>query len=83
MDQDIINWVIGGFGALIGFVLKNVWDAVKDLQVADRELVDKVGQIEVLVAGNYVKREEFERIMLRMFEKLDTIEDKLSGKVDR
>ncbi len=34
MDQTIINWLLAGFGALIGFLLNVVWQAVKDLQTA-------------------------------------------------
>ena len=51
MDQQLINWLLGGFSALIGFLLNSVWQAVKDLQAADKQLVIKVGEIEVLVAG--------------------------------
>lgn len=83
MDQSLINWIIASAGALIGFVLKSIWDAVKDLQTSDKELADKVSRIEVLVAGEYVKKEEFNSIMLRLFEKLDHIESKIDGKVDK
>ena len=83
MDQSIINWIIAGFGALIGFVLKAVWEAVKDLQKTDINLADKVGKIEVLVAGNYVKKEEFNNVATAIFAKLDRIEDKLDKKVDK
>ena len=83
MDQSLINWIIASAGALIGFILKSIWDAVKDLQTSDKELADKVSRIEVLVAGEYVKKEEFNSIMLRLFEKLDHIEAKIDGKADK
>lgn len=83
MDQSLINWIIASAGALIGFILKSIWDAVKDLQTSDKELADKVSRIEVLVAGEYVKKEEFNSIMLRLFEKLDHIESKIDGKADK
>lgn len=83
MDQSVINWILGGFGALLGFVVKAVWDAVKDLQASDKDLADKVSKIEVLVAGEYVKKEEFNQIMLRLFEKLDHIESKIEQKQDK
>ena len=83
MDQMIINWLLAGFGALIGFLLNAVWQAVKDLQKADTTLADKVGKIEVLVAGAYVKREEFDRALTRLFEKLDHIDSKLDSKADK
>lgn len=83
MDQTIINWLLAGFGGLIGFLLNAVWQAVKDLQKADTTLADKVGKIEVLVAGAYVKRDEFDRALNRLFEKLDHIEAKIDKKADK
>lgn len=83
MDQTLINWLLGGFGALIGFLLNAVWQAVKDLQAADKELVSKVGAIEVLVAGAYVKKDEFSNSIAALFAKLDKIEDKIDRKADK
>jgi hypothetical protein len=83
MDQTVINWIIAGFGALTGFVLKAVWDSVRDLQLADKELVDKVSSIEILVAGNYVKKDEFNNVATAIFAKLDRIEDKIDKKADK
>ena len=83
MSQEIFNWVLGGLGTLLGFLMKAMWDAVKDLQQSDKELADKVSRIEILVAGEYVKKDEFNSIMLRIFEKLDHIEEKIDKKVDR
>jgi hypothetical protein len=83
MEQPIINWLLTGFGALLGFLLNAVWQAVKDLQVADKDIAEKVGQIEVLVAGNYLRRDDFEHTIEALFKKLDKIEDKLDGKMDK
>ena len=83
MDQVIINWILAGFSAAIGFLLHALWDIVRDLQKADKLLADKVGNIEVLVAGAYVTKEEHTRMMETLFAKLDRIEDKLDAKVDK
>lgn len=83
MDQTIINWLLAGFGGLIGFLLNAVWQAVKDLQKADTELTKKVSEIEVLVAGAYVKKDDLGKLSDAIFAKLDRIEDKLDGKVDK
>lgn len=83
MDQTIINWLLAGFSALIGFLLNAVWQAVKDLQSADKVLAEKVGNIEVLVAGDYVKKDEFTQSINALFAKLDKIEDKLDKKADK
>lgn len=83
MDQTIINWLLACFGALIGFLLSVVWQAVKDLQTADKVLAEKVGSIEVLVAGAYVKKDEFTDTVKALFAKLDKIEDKIDRKADK
>lgn len=83
MDQTFINWLLGGFGALIGFLLNAVWQAVKDLQQSDKELATKVAEIEVLVAGDYVKKNEFQSSIAALFAKLDKIEDKIDRKADK
>jgi CHASE3 domain sensor protein len=75
--------MLAGFGGLIGFLLNAVWQAVKDLQKADKDLTAKVAEIEVLVAGAYVKKDDLEKLSNAIFTKLDRIEDKLDGKVDK
>lgn len=83
MDQALVNWLLAGFGGLIGFLLNVVRQAVKDLQTADKELAGKVAEIEVLVAGAYVRKDEFTQVIDAIFRKLDRIEDKLDGKADK
>jgi hypothetical protein len=83
MGQEVINWIIGAFGALLGFLLNQLWTAVKDLQAADKDLTDKVSKVEVLVAGQYVTRDDFKRSIDALFNKLDRIDEKLNGKQDR
>ena len=83
MDQTIFNIAITVSGFLGGWWLKVLWDAVKDLQIADRILVEKVSTIEVLIAGNYMSKLDFDKIAAAIFAKLDKIEDKLDRKVDK
>lgn len=83
MDQVLVNWLLAGFGGLIGFLLNVVWQAVKDLQKADKVLAERVGEIEVLVAGSYITKTDFKSVTDAIFRKLDRIEDKLDGKADK
>lgn len=83
MNQELFNWLLGGFGAVMGFLLNSIWQAVKDLQQADKALSDKVASIEVLVAGDYVRKDEFTQMTNALFAKLDRIEDKIERKVDK
>jgi hypothetical protein len=81
--QVLFDVAIGVIGVLGGWTLNTVWAAVKELQEADKELAEKVGSIEVLVAGRYVTREDFNTTLNQVFERLDRIRDLLSQKADR
>ena len=83
MDQNIFNIAIGIAGALGGWWMKAIWEAVKDLKVADERLASQVSDLKVLVAGDYVRREMFDRLSDAIFAKLDRIESKLDHKVDK
>jgi len=81
--QSAFNIAFALAGALAGYVLKTMHEAMRDLQNADSDLTDKVQRIEVLVAGEYVKREDLDRLSGALFQKLDRIENKLDGKADK
>lgn len=81
--QAIINMAFSIAGALGGFVLKAVWDGLRDLRAADALLTDKVQAIELLVAGQYIKREDFSKTIAVLFEKLDKIDAKLDTKANK
>lgn len=82
-NQAIFNVVIGLVSAMMGWWLNNVWESLKSLQAADKELADKVASIEVLVAGRYVTREEFSYSLNQVSVKLDRIIEVLNQKADR
>jgi len=82
-DQTLFNYALALCGALGGWVLKVIWDAVKDLQAADKVLVEKVNTIEILIAGNYMSKQDFDKIAAAIFAKLDKIDDKLDRKADK
>lgn len=83
MEQQVFNIAVGVAGALGGWWMKAMWDAVKELKVAHERLADQVSDLKVLVAGDYVRREMFDRLSDAIFTKLDRIESKLDGKVDK
>lgn len=74
-NQMLFNVAIAIAGALGGWWLKVVWEAVKDLQKADKELAEKVASIEVLVAGKYITRDEFTTVVNTLFAKIDNLRD--------
>lgn len=83
MDQTMFNIAVGIAGTLGGWWMKAMWDALKDLKVADDKIATEVSNLKVLVAGDYVRREMFDRLSDAIFAKLDRIESKLDGKADK
>lgn len=81
-SQTVINVALGLISFLGGWVVKNLQDAMKSLQATDERLAAKVQSIEVLVAGQYIKREDFDRTIDALFAKLDKIESKLDMKAN-
>lgn len=81
--QTLFNIAAAFCSVIFGWILKVIWDALRDLQTTDKELSDKVGKIEVLVAGKYVTREELSREFGGLNGKLDLIFDKLDRKADK
>ena len=82
-SQTIINTAIALVGFLGGWILKVIWEGVKDLQAVDKLLTEKVNTIEILIAGNYMSKQDFDKIAAAIFAKLDKIDDKLDRKVDK
>jgi len=70
------NLAFAGLSAVMGFIIKVLWDAINTLR---RDL----GDLERSIKDNYVRRDDFRDTMRAMFEKLDRIEGKLDGKMDK
>ena len=83
MDQMLINALIGFLVAVVSFVLRRIFEVLNNLQKRDMELFEKVNHIEVVLAGQYVSRQQFDGAMALVFEKLDKISEKMSQKADR
>ena len=82
-NQLLFNVIIGALYLVAGWLMKVMWDSLRDLRTADTILADKVGTMEVLVAGSYAKRDELDKMANAIFLKLDRIEAKLDTKADK
>lgn len=83
MEQNVFNIVTAVGGALGGWWMKAMWEALKELRQADDKLAREVSDLKVLVAGQYVSREAFDKLSEAIFKKLDRIEEKLDKKADK
>jgi len=74
--QDLINLLIAFCGFCGGYILNSIKRSVDDLS-------NKVQHVELLVAGKYVPRQDFEKFCDKLYTKLEAIDSKLEQKVDR
>jgi hypothetical protein len=81
--QEAFNIAFAAAAFLGGYFVKTLWEAIKDVQAADRALVEKVAAIEVLVAGSYVTRSEYRDDLRTITATLERIEQKLDSKQDK
>ncbi len=76
MDQNFINVLVAAFGAVVGWLLKVVWDSIRsleqDLKVLERDLHTK-----------YVTKDEYRQDILEVKDILKQIFDKLDRKADK
>ncbi len=92
------QWIANGAFVILGIVgtalynslknnmdnsFKSVNESIHEIEIDASKLTEKVQAVELLVAGNYVMKSEFEAKMDAMFKKLDKIFDKLDGKADK
>lgn len=83
MTESYIHSLITVAVGVVGYILKILWDSVKDLQRDDENLLNKLNDLQVAIASDYAKREEL-RAEFKMFrEMLERIERKLDQKVDK
>ena len=81
--QQLFNIAIGLIAFFGGWVLNSLKDSISSLRHSDSALADKVQGIELLVAGQYIRRDELKELTAALFHKLDTIETKLDKKADK
>jgi len=81
--QEAFNTLVGVGLVVLGWLLKNMTDAIKDLRIKDDTLADKVSSLDTKMAGEFVHKDDLQRLSDAIFKKLDRIEEKLDRKVDR
>lgn len=76
MTQDLYNIIVGVAGAAVGWMLKVVWESVRELQTDMKE-------IERELHTEYVSKNDYRQDIVEMKEILKQIFDKLDRKADK
>lgn len=78
--QTLINFALGSFLAIIGWLARQLWEAVEHLK-------SDLHQIEVDLPSRYVRREEFsdalkeiKDLCRQIFDKVDSLEKRKADK---
>lgn len=72
MDQAVFNWAVGVAGFLGGWVLKVVWDAVRDLRKDIRQIERDLPEV-------YVRKDDFREAVREMKETIRDGFNKMDG----
>ena len=76
IPQSIINSLLGGALAALGWFARQIWDAIKELR-------SDLARLREELPSRYVPKDEFQQFSQALFKKLDRIEDKIDTKKDK
>jgi hypothetical protein len=76
IPQSIINSLLGGSLAALGWFARQIWDAIKELR-------SDLARLREELPSRYVPKDEFQQFSAALFKKLDRIEDKIDTKKDK
>ena len=74
--QTAFNIIVGSLSALLGWFGREMWSAVQELKADLAKLREEIPK-------EYVPKNDFNSFVEAVFKKLDRIEDKIDGKVDK
>ena len=67
----------------VGWLMRVLFETIKELRDKDQDIYDKVSSLAVTIPENYVHKSDFRDLNERIFDKLDSIENKLDHKADK
>lgn len=77
--QMVINSLIMLVAFFGGWFVRVLWSKLGDLEREHKGTNQRLNGVEILVAGQYIRRDEFETKINALFNKLDKIEDKIDS----
>ena len=73
--QEFLNILLGLLSFLGGWLFKEMWGRLKELQSVDMEMVEKLNKVEIIIASDYVRKRELEKAMDTIIAKLEKLEE--------
>ena len=93
MEQTIFNWAVAAVGALGGWVLKVIWDMLREMRSEihsrDTRLQDDLKKLDIKMHEDFVRRDDFREAMNEVknemrngFDKIDRTLGLIFKKID-
>ena len=73
-SQEVVNILLGLVSFFGGWMLKEVWGNLAKLQENDHALLAQLNKLEITIAGDYVKKNDLEKALNAILNKLDKLE---------
>ena len=78
MGLEFVTGIIATvFFGIVGWMWNNLNNKLEKLQTTDDALKDKIGEVHLLVAGQYVKNEALDKFSEAIFRRLDQLEKRI------
>jgi hypothetical protein len=73
--QEFLNILLGLVSFFGGWLFKEIWGKLKELQAVDTSMIDKLAKVEIIIASDYVRKRELEKAMDTIIAKLEKLEE--------
>ena len=81
MEQTIFNWAVAAAGALGGWVLKVIWDMLREMRTElhnrDTRIHDDLKKLDIKMHEDFVRRDDFRDSMNEVKQEMRTGFDKI------
>ncbi len=81
--QILFNSAFAALLLIIGWIMRAMFETLRDLRRKDQDIYDKVSTLAVQIPEKYVLKTEMSKLVDRLFDKLDRIENKIDTKADK
>jgi putative heme degradation protein len=81
MDQQLINTIIGIASFAISWMIKIIWETIQKLRSDLHDVEQQLADSELFAAKTYVDAGRFERLIRELFQKIDSVSEKIDRKV--
>lgn len=80
--QVLFNITIAILGTIGGWFLKAFYESIRELQKADFRLNEEIHKVSLLIAGDYAKQSDLEKMENALVNKLQSLDEKMEQKLE-